>query len=280
MKQLVYETVVETEEDLVARITVAADAIADMPGSEFHSLGRAIVKDDEYEEVRWDIYCNPLKLRYYVLYANYTTIIEIVSNIRAAAADHSVITQPLEDTDVASDHRNISYKMAACTETWSNMEVCNVIRFLRLKDTSPAEIHRQLVELYCAKLRFRLLFNDAVSITRIFSVDEISNSEMVFGKMRLRIRHRLPDIHLTVGGKNPTRSKTAYTVIIATVRSKNMFAFSSDERAFNIESFSHRYCRSFAYVITLQHRLIIPNINLTIQTYKSNHTFNYKTTLH
>lgn len=32
MKQLVYETVVETEEDLVARITVAADAIADMPG--------------------------------------------------------------------------------------------------------------------------------------------------------------------------------------------------------------------------------------------------------
>ncbi|KAJ4439478.1 hypothetical protein ANN_07602 [Periplaneta americana] len=32
MKQLVYETVVETEEDLVARITVAADVIADMPG--------------------------------------------------------------------------------------------------------------------------------------------------------------------------------------------------------------------------------------------------------
>ncbi|KAJ4443930.1 hypothetical protein ANN_05719 [Periplaneta americana] len=32
MKQLVYETVVETEEDLVARITIAADAIANMPG--------------------------------------------------------------------------------------------------------------------------------------------------------------------------------------------------------------------------------------------------------
>ena len=29
---LVYETVVETEEDLVARITVAAGTIADMPG--------------------------------------------------------------------------------------------------------------------------------------------------------------------------------------------------------------------------------------------------------
>ncbi|KAJ4445736.1 hypothetical protein ANN_12421 [Periplaneta americana] len=37
MKQLVYETVVETEEDLVARITVAADAIADMPGREILS---------------------------------------------------------------------------------------------------------------------------------------------------------------------------------------------------------------------------------------------------
>ena len=32
MKQMVYETVVETEEDLVARITVAAGTIADMPG--------------------------------------------------------------------------------------------------------------------------------------------------------------------------------------------------------------------------------------------------------
>ena len=32
MKLLVYETVVETEEDFVARITVAADTIADMPG--------------------------------------------------------------------------------------------------------------------------------------------------------------------------------------------------------------------------------------------------------
>ncbi|KAJ4440744.1 hypothetical protein ANN_08968 [Periplaneta americana] len=37
---------------------------------------------------------------------------------------------------------------------------------------------------------------------------------------------------------------------VDTVRSKNMLAFSSDERAFNIESFSHRYCRSFAYVVS------------------------------
>ncbi|KAJ4430074.1 hypothetical protein ANN_22283 [Periplaneta americana] len=52
------------------------------------------------------------------------------------------------------------------------------------------------------------LFNDAVSTTRLFSVDEIGDSEMVFDEMRPRIRHRLPSIHLTVGenlGKNPTR---------------------------------------------------------------------------
>ncbi|KAJ4431241.1 hypothetical protein ANN_19838 [Periplaneta americana] len=52
------------------------------------------------------------------------------------------------------------------------------------------------------------LFNDAVSTTRLFSVDEIDDSEMVFGEISQRIRHRLPGIHLTVGenlGKNPTR---------------------------------------------------------------------------
>ncbi|KAJ4438902.1 hypothetical protein ANN_14856 [Periplaneta americana] len=37
---------------------------------------------------------------------------------------------------------------------------------------------------------------------RLFSVDEIGDSEMVFGEMRQRIRHRLPGIHLTVA-KNP-----------------------------------------------------------------------------
>ncbi|KAJ4443779.1 hypothetical protein ANN_05557 [Periplaneta americana] len=52
------------------------------------------------------------------------------------------------------------------------------------------------------------LFNDAVSTARLFSVDEIGDSEMIFGEMRPRIRHRLPCIHITVGenlGKNPTR---------------------------------------------------------------------------
>ncbi|KAJ4443484.1 hypothetical protein ANN_05156 [Periplaneta americana] len=53
------------------------------------------------------------------------------------------------------------------------------------------------------------LFNDAVSTTRLFSVDEFGDSEMVFGEMRSRIRHRLSGIHISVEenlGKNPTRS--------------------------------------------------------------------------
>ncbi|KAJ4433230.1 hypothetical protein ANN_15488 [Periplaneta americana] len=74
------------------------------------------------------------------------------------------------------------------------------------------------------------LFNDAVSTTRLFSVGEIGDSEMVFGEMSPRIRHRLPGIHLTVRknlGKNPTRrlrwaghvgrmgvSRNAYRVLI------------------------------------------------------------------
>ncbi|KAJ4442046.1 hypothetical protein ANN_11912 [Periplaneta americana] len=57
--------------------------------------------------------------------------------------------------------------------------------------------------------RLHWLFNDAVSTTRLFSVDGIGDSEMIFGEMRQRIRHRLPCIHITVGenlGKNPTRT--------------------------------------------------------------------------
>ncbi|KAJ4440944.1 hypothetical protein ANN_10793 [Periplaneta americana] len=47
--------------------------------------------------------------------------------------------------------------------------------------------------------RLSWLFNDAVSSTRLFSVDEIGDREMVFGEMRPRIRHGLPGIHLKVG---------------------------------------------------------------------------------
>ncbi|KAJ4428420.1 hypothetical protein ANN_24457 [Periplaneta americana] len=93
-----------------------------LAGNEFQSLGRAIVKEDEYEEVRWD------------------GIVSIVS------------------------WRERVFRLW-WEESW--------------------------------------LFNDAV-----FSVDEIGDSEMAFGEMTPRIRHRLPGIHLTVRenlGKNSTR---------------------------------------------------------------------------
>ncbi|KAJ4433219.1 hypothetical protein ANN_15477 [Periplaneta americana] len=43
------------------------------------------------------------------------------------------------------------------------------------------------------------LFNDVVSTTRLFSIDVIGDSGMLFGEMRPSIRHRLPDINLTIG---------------------------------------------------------------------------------
>jgi hypothetical protein len=42
--------------------------------------------------------------------------------------------------------------MAGLAETWSNIEVRSVIRFLWLKGTSPAEIHHQLVQVYSANV--------------------------------------------------------------------------------------------------------------------------------
>jgi hypothetical protein len=45
--------------------------------------------------------------------------------------------------------------MMGLAEIWSNIEVRSVIRFLRLKGTSSAEIHRQLVEVYGANVMSR-----------------------------------------------------------------------------------------------------------------------------
>jgi hypothetical protein len=42
--------------------------------------------------------------------------------------------------------------MAGLAKPWSNIEVRSVIRFLRLKGTSPVEIHRQFLEEYGANV--------------------------------------------------------------------------------------------------------------------------------
>ncbi|KAJ4439948.1 hypothetical protein ANN_08079 [Periplaneta americana] len=51
--------------------------------------------------------------------------------------------------------------------------------------------------------------NEPPGSLKASNVAEIGDSDMIFGEMSSRIRHRLPGIHLTVGenlGKNPTRS--------------------------------------------------------------------------
>ncbi|KAJ4444358.1 hypothetical protein ANN_06150 [Periplaneta americana] len=63
---------------------------------------------------------------------------------------------------------------------------------------------------------FIWLFNDVVSTTKLFSVDGIGGSEMIFGEMRPRIRHRLPDIRHTIGeslGKKPNQLELVHEVL-------------------------------------------------------------------
>ncbi|XP_023243670.1 putative uncharacterized protein FLJ37770 [Centruroides sculpturatus] len=45
--------------------------------------------------------------------------------------------------------------MDAFTESWSNMKVRSVIRFLCMKGNLPVEIHRQLVEVYNGNVMLR-----------------------------------------------------------------------------------------------------------------------------
>ncbi|KAJ4442017.1 hypothetical protein ANN_11881 [Periplaneta americana] len=55
------------------------------------------------------------------------------------------------------------------------------------------------------------------AISKSQNVDEIGDSEMIFGEMKPRIRHRLPDIHLAVGenlGKNPNSSLKSHKAVV------------------------------------------------------------------
>jgi hypothetical protein len=70
---------------------------------------------------------------------------------RSEQVKHCFLSRTLDRASYQSYCRNISCKMTGLAETWSNIEVLSVIRFLRLEGTSPAEIHRQLVEVSCWK---------------------------------------------------------------------------------------------------------------------------------
>jgi hypothetical protein len=71
---------------------------------------------------------------------------------RSEQVKHCFISRALDGASYQSYCPNISCKMAGLAKTWSNIEVLSVIRFLWLKRTSPAEIHRQLVEVYSAQV--------------------------------------------------------------------------------------------------------------------------------
>jgi hypothetical protein len=68
---------------------------------------------------------------------------------RSEQVEHCFLSWTLDRASYQSYCPNISCKMAGLAETWSNIEVHSVIRFLQLKGTSPAEIHCQLVEVGC-----------------------------------------------------------------------------------------------------------------------------------
>jgi hypothetical protein len=70
---------------------------------------------------------------------------------RSEQVEHCFLSRTLYRASYQSYCPNISCKMAGLAETWSNVEVRSVIPFLRLKGTSPAEIHRQLVEVGCCE---------------------------------------------------------------------------------------------------------------------------------
>jgi hypothetical protein len=57
---------------------------------------------------------------------------------RSEQVEHCFLAQTLDRPSYQSYCPNISCKMAGLAETWSNIEVRSVIRFLRLKGTSPA----------------------------------------------------------------------------------------------------------------------------------------------
>jgi hypothetical protein len=69
---------------------------------------------------------------------------------RKEQVEHCFLSRTLDHASHQSYCPNISCKMAGLVETWSNIEVRSVIRYLRLKGTSPAEIHRQFFEAYGA----------------------------------------------------------------------------------------------------------------------------------
>jgi hypothetical protein len=74
---------------------------------------------------------------------------------RSEQVEHCSLSQTLDHASYQSYCSNISFKMAGLAETLSNIDLRSVVRFLGPKGTSPAKIHRQLVEVYGANVMSR-----------------------------------------------------------------------------------------------------------------------------
>jgi hypothetical protein len=82
-------------------------------------------------------------------------LISLKFPVRSLQVEHLFLSRILDRASYQSYCPNICSKMAGLAESWSNIDVRSVIRFLRLKGTSPAEIHGQLVEVYGANVMSR-----------------------------------------------------------------------------------------------------------------------------
>jgi hypothetical protein len=85
-------------------------------------------------------------------------LISFKCKARSEKVEQCFLPRTLDRASYQSYCPNISCKMAGLEETWPNIEVRSVIRFLRLKGTSPAEIHRQLVQVNGANVMSRKHF--------------------------------------------------------------------------------------------------------------------------
>ncbi|KAJ4434460.1 hypothetical protein ANN_23022 [Periplaneta americana] len=113
-----------------------------LAGSEFQSLGRAIVKEDEYEEVRWDGRTwgsGPLGLSDYSSAKRDIALSE--AEIGWPTCQHRL--GYLSDLE---NHR--IYRMDAPIPALAACEVRSVIKFLNAQGITPIEIYRQLCQVY------------------------------------------------------------------------------------------------------------------------------------
>ncbi|KAJ4437729.1 hypothetical protein ANN_17874, partial [Periplaneta americana] len=116
-------------------------------------------------------------------------------------APDELIDRPLEtdisETTAGSDLTNSAVSASSVAEETVNAHSESTTSVMSASSEID-EIFNKSITLI--NIVFIWLFNDAVSTTRLFSVDEIGDSEMIFGEMRPRIRHTVLQPGESLGG--------------------------------------------------------------------------------